>query len=73
MDFTFTPHALEELANRDIPVQLALAVLREPEQIVAAKGGRSAYQSRVTLNNKDYLLRLIVEPDGMVISLPYTF
>ena len=69
MDFTFTPHALEEMQERSIPIQTVLMVLNRPEQIVAAKGGRSAYQSELSINNKPYLLRLIIEPDGTVITM----
>jgi len=69
MEFTFTPHALEEMQERNIPLQVVLTVLNDPEQIVPEKKGRSGYQSEVIINNKPYLLRLIVEPDGTVITL----
>ena len=62
MEFSFTPHALERLQRRDILLQDVLMVLDQPEQIVAAKGGRSAYQSKVNIDENEYLLRLIVEP-----------
>jgi hypothetical protein len=49
-----------------------LAVLDKPEQIVAAKGGRSAYQSRIDMSDGQYLLRLMVEPDGTVVTIYLT-
>jgi len=72
MDFTFTPHALEQIQKRGIPLQTVLTVLNEPEQIVPAKNERSAYQSKVEMSDGDYLLRLIVEPDGTVVTIYLT-
>jgi hypothetical protein len=69
MNFTFAPHALEQLQRREIPTQVVLSVLEAPEQIMAAKGGRSAYQSKINMNDGEYLLRLIVEPDGTVVTV----
>lgn len=72
MDFTFTPHALEQIQKRGIPLQTVLTVLNEPEQIVPAKNERSTYQSKVEMSDGDYLLRLIVEPDGTVVTIYLT-
>jgi hypothetical protein len=52
MEFTFTPHALEEMQARSIPLQVVLTVLNHPEQIIPEKKGRSGYQSEVIINNK---------------------
>ena len=72
MDFTFTPHALEQMQKRSIPLQVVLTVLDEPEQIVPTKNERSAYQSKVQMSDGEYLLRLIVEPDGTVVTIYLT-
>ena len=72
MDFTFTPHALEQIQKRGIPLQTVLTVLNEPEQIVPAKNKRNAYQSKVEMSDGEYLLRLIVEPDGTVVTIYLT-
>jgi hypothetical protein len=72
MDYTFTPHALEQMQERNIPLQTVLTVLNEPEQIVPAKNDRSACQSKVTMSDGEYLLRLIVDADGMVVTIYLT-
>ena len=72
MEPTFTPHALEQMQERGIPLQVVLGVLNDPEQIVPAKKERSAYQSKVEMSDGNYLLRLIVEPDGSVVTIYLT-
>jgi hypothetical protein len=69
MEFKFTPHALEELEKRFIPLQVALTVLNHPDQITGEKKDRSAYQSEVEINGKLYIVRAIVEPDGTVVTI----
>ena len=72
MDFTFAPHALKQMLERDIHSDLVLEVLNNPQQIVSAKHERMAYQSKVTMSDGEYLLRLIVAPDGTVVTLYLT-
>jgi hypothetical protein len=69
MEFTFTPHAIEEMEERAIPLQVVLTVLNNPEQITSEQNDRKAYQTEVTINNKPYLVRVIVEADGTVVTL----
>ena len=69
MEFTFTPHAIIEMQERNIPLQLVLMMLNDPEQIVPEKKNRSSYQSEVTINGKLYILRAIIEPDGTVVTV----
>jgi len=69
MDFTFLPHAIEEMQEREIPLQVVLEILHHPQEINAAKKGRSAYQSVVEINGKPYIVRVIVEPNGEVVTL----
>jgi hypothetical protein len=47
MNFRLSRHAEEELIHRAIPRHLLDAVLREPQQVVPASGGRKAYQSKL--------------------------
>jgi hypothetical protein len=72
MEFTFAPHALEQMQDRSIPLQVVLSVLDDPQQVVPAKNERNVYQSKVEMSDGEYLLRLIVEPDGTVVTLYLT-
>ncbi len=69
MEFRFSPHAVEEIQERDIPLQIVLFVLNDPGQILAEKKGRSAYQSKVEINGEFYVVRAVVEPDGTVVTV----
>ena len=69
MNFTFLPHAIEQMEEREIPLQVVLEILNHPEEIVAAKYNRTAYQSVVEINGKPYIVRVFVEPDGAVVSI----
>jgi len=69
MDFTFLPHAIEEMQARQIPLQVVLEVLHHPQEIMTAQKGRLAYQSVVEINGKPYIVRVIVEPSGEVVTL----
>lgn len=69
MEFKFTPHAIEEMQNREIPLQVVLMILNEPAQIVPEQKGRSAYQNEVEINGKLYIVRAIVEADGTVVTV----
>ena len=69
MEFKFTPHAIEEMQEREIPLQVVMAILNNPEQIIEEQRNRQAYQSDVTINGKIYIVRLIVEPDGTVVTV----
>ena len=69
MDFKFSPHAVEELEERAIPLQVVMIVLNHPDQITSEQKGRSAYQAEVEINGKAYIVRAIVEPDGTVVTV----
>ena len=62
--FGFSRHALDELAERQIPEALAESVLRSPGQIVDEIEGLKAYQSKVDFGTgRVYLLRIIVNEE----------
>jgi hypothetical protein len=69
MDFKFTPHAIEKLLERGIPLQVVMTVLLNPERVTSEHNERSAYQGEVSINGKPYILRVIVEADGEVVTL----
>lgn len=60
MDYRLTRHALEELSERSIPLQLVEMVLADPEQQFE-EDGLMVYQSRFDgKQGKTYLLRVFV-------------
>ncbi len=61
MRFKFSNHALEELKRRGIPRETLELVLDSPQQVVAEREGKKAYQSQVDFGEgRMYLLRAIV-------------
>lgn len=63
-DFVFSNHAEIEMKLRKICKDLAMSVLKEPEQIIDGIGSKKIYQSRVLFNNeKSFLLRVIVNEE----------
>ena len=60
MTFVFSKHVLEELHERNIPRELVERVLQSPQQKVAEVENVTCYQSRVDMNEKQYLLRVMV-------------
>ena len=62
MTFRLSRHAKAELNRRGIPLTLVESVLESPQQVVAAVGGRKAYQSRVDFGGGAiFLVRAIVD------------
>jgi hypothetical protein len=61
MDFRLTDHARKELLRRQIPRSIVDMVLARPEQIVPETAGRKAYQSKVDIHGKMFLIRAIVD------------
>ena len=59
MNFILTKHALDNLRERKIPFSLVESVLENPEQVVEEKG-MSVYQSRVEIDGRTQLLRVVV-------------
>ncbi len=60
MNYLLSAHAREELDRRQIALALLEDVLSHPEQKVPGHEGIRCYQSRVTLGEKQYLLRVMV-------------
>jgi hypothetical protein len=69
----FSDHARLEIVRRDIPFEIVERVLSSPEQSVPEYGGLVARQSRVELEGKQYLVRVIVaeRPDASVVVTAY--
>lgn len=54
-------HAKEELHRRGIPMDVFEAVLAAPEQKVPGHGTIVCYQSKVNIDGKRYLVRVMVD------------
>jgi hypothetical protein len=69
----FSQHARVEIARRGVPFDIAEGVLRNPQQVVPTQGGLMALQSRVELEGKQYLVRVVVaeRPDVTVVVTVY--
>jgi hypothetical protein len=69
----FSDHARLEIVRRDIPFEVVEQVLSSPEQSVPEHGGLVARQSRVELEGRQYLVRVIVaeQPDASVVVTAY--
>lgn len=61
MNFRFSNHARIEIQRRGIPRELVEMVLAEPEQKTREYGTILCYQSRMTIEGRAYLLRVMVE------------
>ena len=59
--FHFIEHALKELQRRSISMQVVLDALDNPDQVVPNVEGREAYHKLIEINDKRYLIRIIVE------------
>lgn len=69
----FSEHARLEIVRRSIPFEVVELVLSSPEQSVPEHGGLTARQSRVDLEGKQYLIRVVVaeRPDATVVVTAY--
>jgi hypothetical protein len=60
VSFVFSKHVLEELLERKILRESVERVLKSPQQKVPEVENVVCYQSRVDMNGKEYLLRVMV-------------
>ncbi|MBM3332651.1 DUF4258 domain-containing protein [candidate division WOR-3 bacterium] len=69
----FSQHARLEIARRGVPLKVVEEVFSGPEQVVSEQGGLMARQSRVGLEGKQYLVRVVVaeRPDATVVVTGY--
>ena len=62
MRIRISRHAEVEMRLRQIPIRLLKSALEDPQQIVAERGGRKAYQSQLDFGKgRMFLLRAIVD------------
>jgi len=63
----------QEIERRKIPLALLESVLHKPDQVVPERGRTKAYQSKVEIGGKMFLLRIIVNDtaDPIVVVTAY--
>lgn len=58
--FIFSKHAIEQMENRNISMEIVLEILEAPKEIIS-ENEQSIYQSIVPFDSgKEYLVRIIV-------------
>lgn len=69
----FSNHAREEMARREIPLEVVKEVLDNPEQVLPEHGGLLARRGVVTMRGKRYRVRVVVaeRPDATVVITVY--
>ena len=58
-EFIFSKHAIEQMENRNISMKIILAILENPKEIIV-EDEQTIYQSVITNEAKEYLIRIIV-------------
>lgn len=61
--YVLTSHAVDEIHRRGLDADLIGAVLRSPGQRLSVGQSRDIVQSRVVLDGKEYLVRVVVDVD----------
>jgi hypothetical protein len=65
----FSDHARKEMLRRNITQLQIEEVLQSPEQIISVIEERNIYQSRLELNQKQYLLRVVGDIRGDLLTV----
>ncbi len=61
MNYRLSDHAIKQIGDRQISVELIEQVIDSPEQIIRQLDGSKVYQSKITrVNNKTYLIRVFI-------------
>ena len=70
--YRLSDHAREEAERRGIPLEVVQSVIEAPGQIVEVHSQRRAYQSKVMMDDKLYVVRAIVElTDPLTVIIVY--
>ena len=65
----FSDHARKEMLRRNITQLQIEEVLQSSEQIISVNEERSIYQSRLELNQKQYLLKVVGDIRGDLLTV----
>ena len=60
MNYDLSDHVREEIARRRIPLAVVESFLENPQQKVPEHGDVICYQSKIDINQKGYLVRVMV-------------
>jgi len=60
VNYDLSNHVREEVARRRIPLAVVKSVLENPQQKVPEHGNVICYQSKIDINQKEYLVRVTV-------------
>ncbi|HEX4696319.1 MAG TPA: DUF4258 domain-containing protein [Candidatus Udaeobacter sp.] len=60
MNYELSDHVREEIARRRIPLTVVESVLANPQQKVPEHEDVICYQSKIDINQKEYLVRVIL-------------
>ncbi len=63
MNYRISRHAEEELIIRSISRSVLDQVLGVPDQIIECAGGRSVYQSKILMEGRTFLVRVVLAHD----------
>lgn len=64
MNIEFSKHAIEKLRKRNIPQNLVMNVIENPDEIIDSEIP-NVYQSVVEVESKEFLLRVFVNTDKL--------
>lgn len=68
-EYLISNHAREQMKLRNVPIDVVMNVLTNPQQILT-NVGKSVYQSIINFNDGNYLVRVIVnnlkEPNKVI-------
>jgi hypothetical protein len=60
VNYDLSDHVREEIVRRRIPLTVVEVVLANPQQKVPEHGDVICYQSKIDINQKEYLVRVMV-------------
>ncbi len=63
IEYILTPHARFEMRRRGIDEEVVRQVMARPEQHFNLRPGRAVRQSRMEMEGKTYLVRVVVDVD----------
>jgi hypothetical protein len=69
MSYILSAHAQLRIRERQIPEDWLNEILDKPQQIVNASYGRQIFQSIFIKNDKQWMLRVIVQEDLVISAL----
>lgn len=71
MELIISDHALFEARRRHIDLELAISIIKDPQQKIPSRKDRTVFQSRYydNIENREMLLRAIVEQAGDTIKV----